>query len=54
MTAAEFEDLAAAIRLAGTLVERLGPDEAAIMAELGPSPHEDAADIVRAFVKGRA
>jgi glyoxylase-like metal-dependent hydrolase (beta-lactamase superfamily II) len=50
---AEFEQLAATFREAGSLVERLGPDEAAILAELGDSTHADAADIVRSFVRGR-
>lgn len=53
LTRAQFEEFAAVFREAGRLVERLGPDEAAILAELGDSAHEEAADIVRAFVKGR-
>jgi glyoxylase-like metal-dependent hydrolase (beta-lactamase superfamily II) len=54
MSQAEFEELARTIRLAGTLVERLGPDEAAILAELGEPLGKDTIDIVRAFVAGRA
>jgi glyoxylase-like metal-dependent hydrolase (beta-lactamase superfamily II) len=49
----EFEELAGKIRLAGTLVEHLGPDEAAILAEFGGAPDEDTSDIVRSFVAGR-
>jgi glyoxylase-like metal-dependent hydrolase (beta-lactamase superfamily II) len=52
LTRAQFEELAATIRDAGRLVERLGPDEPAILAGLGDSAHEDTADIVRAFVAG--
>jgi glyoxylase-like metal-dependent hydrolase (beta-lactamase superfamily II) len=48
----EFEEFAATIRRAGALVERLGPDEEAILAELGGSGHEDTADIIRALVAG--
>jgi glyoxylase-like metal-dependent hydrolase (beta-lactamase superfamily II) len=52
LTRAQFEELAATIRGAGMLVERLGPGEDAILAEVGDAAHEDAADIVRAFVAG--
>jgi glyoxylase-like metal-dependent hydrolase (beta-lactamase superfamily II) len=53
MNPTEFEELAGKIRTAGALVERLGPDEAAILAELGEPHDEDTTDIVRAFVAGR-
>lgn len=53
LSRAEFEELAGTIRLAGTLVERLGPDEAAILAEFGDAADEDTRDIVRSFVAGR-
>jgi glyoxylase-like metal-dependent hydrolase (beta-lactamase superfamily II) len=52
LTRAEFDQVAAIFRNAATLIERLGPDERAILAELGDAAHEDAADIVRAFVAG--
>jgi glyoxylase-like metal-dependent hydrolase (beta-lactamase superfamily II) len=50
----EFEDFAATMRRAGTLAERLGPDEDAILAELGGPADGDTTDIVRAFARGRA
>jgi glyoxylase-like metal-dependent hydrolase (beta-lactamase superfamily II) len=52
MTGAEFEEFGGKLRRAATLVERLGPDEAAILAEFGEAPDEDTAAIVRAFVAG--
>ena len=54
MNRQEFEEFAAKFRSAGTLLERLGPDEGAILAELGGPDDEDTVDIVRAFVSGRA
>ena len=54
MSPTQFEELAGKIRMAGALVERLGPDEAAILAELGEPQDKDTRDIVRAFVAGRA
>ena len=53
MSRAGFEELARKIRLAGTLVERLGPDEAAILAELNEAPDQETVELVQAFVAGR-
>jgi glyoxylase-like metal-dependent hydrolase (beta-lactamase superfamily II) len=50
----EFEEFTGKIRQAATLVEGLGPDEPAILAEFGEAPDEDTTAIVRAFVAGRA
>jgi glyoxylase-like metal-dependent hydrolase (beta-lactamase superfamily II) len=54
MSRAQFEELASRMRRAGTLAERLGPDEGAILAELGGPVDQDTTEIVRAFVSGRA
>lgn len=54
LSRAGFEELARKLRLAGTLVERFGPDEAAVLAEWGEPHDKDTTDIVSAFVAGRA
>jgi glyoxylase-like metal-dependent hydrolase (beta-lactamase superfamily II) len=51
---AEFEEFAATMRQAGALADRLGPDEGAILNEFEGPVDEDTADVVRAFVSGRA
>ncbi len=52
MKRADMETMAGRMRLAGSLVERLGADEAAILAELPQPPDEDTVDFVRALIAG--
>jgi glyoxylase-like metal-dependent hydrolase (beta-lactamase superfamily II) len=54
LSGAEFEELARKIRLAGNLVERFGPDEAAVLAELKDEPDQETVELAQAFVAGRA
>ncbi|HEX2906499.1 MAG TPA: MBL fold metallo-hydrolase [Phototrophicaceae bacterium] len=55
---AEFDALAAKMRLAGRLVEQLGADEAAVLAaaqaQTGQMPDDELREIVQAFIIGRA
>jgi glyoxylase-like metal-dependent hydrolase (beta-lactamase superfamily II) len=57
-TRAEIEKLAERMRFAGTLVDRIGPDEAAVFAaardSLGAEPEEDTAFFLKAFIAGQA
>jgi glyoxylase-like metal-dependent hydrolase (beta-lactamase superfamily II) len=46
----EFDQYAAKVDLVGRLVERVGSDEAAILAELDTPPDAETAEIVSAFV----
>lgn len=56
MTRAEFEELIEKMRLAGTLVQQFGADEAAILtayqAQTGIAPDEDAKYFIRALITG--
>ncbi|MCC6615273.1 MAG: MBL fold metallo-hydrolase [Anaerolineae bacterium] len=56
MNKAEFQALAAKLRLVGTLVDRIGPDEAAVLAayqaQTGQVPDDDAREMVTEFVTG--
>lgn len=57
LTRPELEAMAGQMRLAGTLVDRIGPDEAALFAaaraQTGAEPDEDLAEFLRAFIAGR-
>ena len=53
MSRTEFEDFAQKVRRAAALLERVGPNEPAILAEFGEAPDEDTTAIVSAFVGGR-
>ncbi len=50
--------MAGQMRFAGTLVDRIGPDEAAVFTiareSLGAEPDEDTAYFLRAFIAGQA
>ncbi len=56
LSRSELEAMAAKMRLAGTLVEQIGPDESAVLAAVqahtGQPPDEDTLDFVRAFIAG--
>lgn len=57
MNRAEFEALAAKMRLVGTLVEQIGADDAAVLeaaqVHTKQPPDDDLRDLVRAFIAGR-
>ncbi len=54
MSRADFDEFAEKVRRASELLERLGPDEPAVLAEFGEAPDEDTTAVVHAFVRGRS
>jgi glyoxylase-like metal-dependent hydrolase (beta-lactamase superfamily II) len=54
MSHADFDEFADKVRRAAALVDRLGPDEPAILAEFDEEPDEDTIAVVRAFVHGHS
>lgn len=56
LTRAELERMADQMRFAGTLVDRIGPDEAAVFAaaraQTDTEPDEDMVEFLRAFIAG--
>ena len=52
MTRTEFLTMTDKMRKAGTLVEQIGPDEAAVLAQVGQPVDEDTAYFVKAFIAG--
>jgi glyoxylase-like metal-dependent hydrolase (beta-lactamase superfamily II) len=54
MSRADFDEFAEKVRRAAALVDRLGPDEPAVLAEFGEAPDEDTTAVVRAFIHGHS
>jgi hypothetical protein len=52
MTRTEFMAMTDKMRRAGTLVEQIGPDEAAVLARMDQPVDEDTAYFVKAFIAG--
>jgi glyoxylase-like metal-dependent hydrolase (beta-lactamase superfamily II) len=52
MTRTEFITMMDKMRTVGMLVEQIGPDESAVLAQLGQPVDEDTAYFVRAFIAG--